>query len=60
MKDDLTVEPGVEVAEAEQAHDRHAYYCDRCGALMTERNCKVVCFNCGNQFDCSDLTLYFD
>ncbi len=36
------------------------YVCDRCGAEMLERNCKVVCSNCGNRFDCSDLTLYFD
>jgi ribosomal protein L37AE/L43A len=59
MDNDLAVESSVEV-EAEQAHDRQSYYCDRCGAPMMERNCKVVCFNCGNQFDCSDLTLYFD
>ncbi len=36
------------------------FICDRCGTEMIERNCKVVCPNCGNRFDCSDLTLYFD
>lgn len=37
-----------------------AYVCDRCGAPMTERNCKIICHNCGHQFDCSDLSIYFD
>ncbi len=36
------------------------YLCDRCGARMFERNCKVECPNCGNRFDCSDLNIYFD
>lgn len=36
------------------------FVCDRCGADMIEQNCKVVCPNCGNRFDCSDLSLYFD
>jgi predicted metal-dependent hydrolase len=27
---------------------------------MCEKNCKVICPNCGNRFDCSDLNLYFD
>ena len=36
------------------------YICDRCGAIMSELNCKIVCGNCGNRFDCSDLNLYFD
>lgn len=36
------------------------YWCDRCGAEMFERNCKVTCPNCGNRFDCSDLTIYID
>jgi uncharacterized Zn finger protein (UPF0148 family) len=39
---------------------QHIYICDRCGTPMVERNCKVICENCGNRFDCSDLTLYFD
>jgi rubrerythrin len=40
--------------------DQHEYVCDRCGSEMIERNCKVVCPNCGNRFDCSDLNLHFD
>jgi uncharacterized Zn finger protein (UPF0148 family) len=27
---------------------------------MYEKNCKVICPNCGNRFDCSDLNIYFD
>jgi uncharacterized Zn finger protein (UPF0148 family) len=38
----------------------YAYTCDRCGAAMVERNCKIICDNCGNRFDCSDLNIYFD
>lgn len=36
------------------------YICDRCGYKMDERNCKIICPNCGNRFDCSDLNLHFD
>ena len=36
------------------------YTCDRCGEQMNEHNCKVICPNCGNFFDCSDLTLKYD
>jgi rubrerythrin len=38
----------------------HIYICDRCGHEMHEKNCKVICPNCGNRFDCSDLNIYFD
>jgi hypothetical protein len=34
--------------------------CDRCGSVMTSKNCKITCWNCGNRFDCSDLNIYFD
>ena len=40
--------------------EEHVYFCDRCGVKMLERNCKVICPNCGNRFDCSDLNIYFD
>ncbi len=40
-------------------HNR-VYLCDRCGHKMVEHQCKVVCLNCGNRFDCSDLNIYFD
>lgn len=39
---------------------RREYKCDLCGFLMQERECKVICQNCGNRFDCSDLNIYFD
>jgi uncharacterized Zn finger protein (UPF0148 family) len=39
---------------------KRAYTCDRCGTEMNERTCKVICPNCGNRFDCSDLNIYFD
>jgi Zn finger protein HypA/HybF involved in hydrogenase expression len=34
--------------------------CDRCGEEMYEHNCKLICPNCGNRFDCSDLNIHFD
>lgn len=30
------------------------YWCDLCGGRMYERNCKIVCPNCGYKRDCSD------
>jgi rubrerythrin len=39
---------------------RRIYICDRCGFKMIEKNCKVVCPNCGSRYDCSDLNIYFD
>lgn len=39
---------------------KRVYLCDRCGSGMHEKNCKVICPNCGNRFDCSDLNIYFD
>ena len=43
-----------------QTGKKHVYICDRCGDEMYEKNCKVICRNCGNRFDCSDLNIYFD
>jgi len=43
-----------------QTEKKHVYLCDRCGCEMYENNCKVICPNCGNRFDCSDLNIYFD
>lgn len=43
-----------------QIKEEHIYLCDRCGFKMIEKNCKVICPNCGNRFDCSDLNIYFD
>jgi predicted metal-dependent hydrolase len=41
-------------------NEERVWLCDRCGIQMYEKNCKVICPNCGNNFDCSDLNLYFD
>jgi len=30
------------------------HYCERCGEQMEERQCKIVCKNCGAYRDCSD------
>jgi len=57
---------GEEVKSKTQSSKREAqgekrkFVCDRCGFEMVEKNCKVVCRNCGNRFDCSDLNIYFD
>ncbi len=40
--------------------EKRIWICDRCGAEMSEKNCKVSCPNCGNRFDCSDLNIYFN
>jgi hypothetical protein len=46
--------------QKEEKTKKRIFICDRCGTEMVERNCKVVCKNCGNRFDCSDLNIYFD
>jgi hypothetical protein len=28
--------------------------CERCGAVMEEQKCKILCRNCGLMRDCSD------
>ncbi len=43
-----------------EENTKHKFICDRCGFEMYEKNCKVICPNCGNRFDCSDLNIYFD
>ena len=30
------------------------HVCERCGELMEERQCKIICRNCGHMRDCSD------
>jgi hypothetical protein len=30
------------------------HHCERCGERMEERQCKIVCKNCGLFRDCSD------
>ena len=54
------------VKEEEQKVKRKEYdkrqksICDWCGFEMFESNCKIICPNYGNRFDCSDLNIYFD
>ncbi len=52
-------EPQLEAPQTLPAK-KQALLCDRCGFEMYEANCKVICPNCGNRYDCSDLTIYFD
>ena len=51
--------PGLNLAEPPLNSVIHLV-CDRCGEIMYEDRCKIMCGNCGNRFDCSDLNLYFD
>jgi ribosomal protein L37AE/L43A len=30
------------------------HVCERCGERMEERQCKIICNNCGRSRDCSD------
>jgi len=56
MSDDVKSE---EVKSKTQS-EKQKYVCDRCGFEMVESNCKIICPNCGNRFDCSDLNIYYD
>lgn len=49
-----------EAASSQPARQERRYTCDLCGHEMFESNCKAICPNCGNRFDCSDLNLHFD
>ena len=44
--------PGGGKTSSSSAHRVH--YCERCGEQMEERQCKIVCTNCGMSRDCSD------
>ena len=46
--------------DEKKVNHKHVYMCDRCGHSMYEKNCKVICPNCGHRMDCSDLNLYFE
>jgi len=50
----------LETHDEQTQTKNRVFICDRCGFQMVEKNCKVVCKNCGNRFDCSDLNIYFD
>lgn len=38
--------------------EQRVWRCDRCGFEMIERHCKVICPNCGQRWDCSDVTIW--
>jgi len=46
--------------DAQEINKKRIFICDRCGAEMREKLCKISCPHCGNRFDCSDLNIYFD
>ena len=58
MMEEKKIEAGSN--EREQTGKKRVFNCDRCGCEMVEKNCKVVCKNCGSRFDCSDLNIYLD
>ncbi len=51
---------GESEAQESPTKEKQAHLCDRCGFEMIGRNCKIICPNCGNRFDCSDLSIYLD
>ena len=53
---DQKAQNGKRMLQSEQ----RKFICDRCAFEMLESSCKVICPNCGNRFDCSDLNIYFD
>lgn len=46
--------PPADSGLAARAEAPAAIICERCGAEMFDRHCKVLCPNCGYQRDCSD------
>lgn len=52
--------PAPHISVQEEPPAARRFVCDRCGSAMREQHCKVICPNCGNRFDCSDLNIYFD
>jgi rubrerythrin len=60
MDDEIKSEELDPEDDSAQTKVKVVYHCDRCGFIMIEKNCKLQCPNCGNQFDCSDLNIYFD
>ncbi len=53
-------EEKTQSAKRNEMGEKRKFICDRCRFEMYEKNCKVICPNCGNRFDCSDLNIYFD
>ncbi len=58
----MTPERGINAAaldsrlqtRPEERTNQNQLACDICGAGMIERQCKILCTNCGYTRDCSD------
>jgi hypothetical protein len=51
----MTDQPGViRRPPPNSSLDLWVYICERCGDRMEERQCKILCGNCGFSRDCSD------
>ncbi|HEU4367554.1 MAG TPA: hypothetical protein VFV05_04900 [Methylomirabilota bacterium] len=46
--------PNESAAPRRMPGNELVYVCERCGERMEERQCKIVCRNCGYWRDCSD------
>jgi len=47
-------EPGSREVRVAPGVNAWIHLCERCGERMEERQCKIVCVNCGMTRDCSD------
>lgn len=59
MREPLPSPAPADVVRPPRAQERRApaeavYLCDRCGAVMLEVHCKLICVRCGMLRDCSD------
>lgn len=50
------LEPKFTIGFSQKARDNWPFdpKCDRCGELMEEIKCKLICKKCGYSRDCSD------
>lgn len=51
---DQTRRGGAKARSPAPEPDAPRIVCERCGTVMFDRHCKVVCPNCGYLRDCSD------
>lgn len=56
----ITADEAPREKPPEPIDDSVSIACDRCGITLVGHLCKLVCPNCGLQYDCSDLSLNFD
>jgi hypothetical protein len=50
----MTDHPGKPAPAVRPTLAGRLHVCERCGERMDERQCKIVCGNCGYVRDCSD------